>query len=410
MINSGRMVAITFVALGVGFVGGAWFIGSGVAFQLVPVPNVGPAGANASLPPRRVTRSTPLVKAVAVPRPVDFSGGSGGLGLRADRTDLTPAPGCYWVIEPRQFRLGNEWHSTDPERALGGYPAIDPTSGGLRYLLVQSTRQGGAALELRPVFFDEAANRQVPRVVGGGSSSGPGGVFVMKEFGLDPVQQFEPAKVAYFGIERVTPDTARLLVEGAQREAKEKGMAILPPLHFGAPYPFDLPTADGKRLRSDDLRGKAVLVAICGPGGFSAIGLMNVKKVREANSKDDLAIVNISFDGSAQDARETFSKSGSDGPLVVVPNDPTSRRIWSDGAQIAALPMILLIDREGVLRFTGQPFNPFDLQDRVDTLFGRAKRPRFPKATHIVRPAVKGATRGTTTPEGSPGGSPAPGP
>jgi hypothetical protein len=348
------------------------------------------------------------VQAVAVPRPANFSGGSAGLVPRADRADLLPTPGCYWVIEPRPFQLGKAWSWHDPERAIGGYSAVDPSTGALRYLLIQSTGQGGLAMDLRPVFFDAGANRQVPLPAGFNSSGSPGGVFAMNQFHLNPVQQLTPEKVAYFGIERVTPDALRLLVEAAQREAKEKGMAILPPLRFGAPYPFDLPTVDGKRLRSDDLRGKAVLVVVSGPGGISSLGLFSVKKVREASKQDELAIVGISFDGSVEDAREAFARSGADGPFVVVPNDPTTRRIWSEGAQITQLPMFLLIDREGILRFNCQ--HPFELQDRVDILFGRAKRPPILKPARPVKPAPKATTAPTATPAPTPGPSPTPRP
>jgi hypothetical protein len=409
MMNWGRMAAITTVALGLGFVGGAWFIGSGVAFQFIPVPNVAPvsAGPNARPSPPRPARPIPLVKAVSVPTPANFSSGSGGLGPRADRIDLMPAPGCTWAVEPRPFRLGGLWHLTDPERALGGYSAVDPDGAGLRYLLIQSTRQGGAAVELRPVFFDAEGNRHVPLPMGGGTSRSPGGVFDSREFVLSTVHHPTPAKVAYFGIEWVAPDSARLLVDSAQREAKEKGLSILPPLRFGQPYPFDLPTADGKRVRSDDLRGKPVLLVVVGPGASTTLGLMYVKKVREANPKDELAVVGVSFDGSIGDARDAFAWSGSNDPLVVVPNDPTSRRIWTDGAQLAHLPMFILLDREGVLRLTPRSF---DLQDHVDILFGRAKRRPLPTPVRGVRPAPKAPTPGPTAPTSTPESSTPPRP
>ncbi len=406
MMTTERVAGIATVALGVGFVGGVWFIASGVGFRLIPTPTVAPAGA-APGRQRPAARSAPLVTAVAVPEPANFTGGSGGLGPRADRADLLPAPGCDWAIEPRPFRLGGQWHSTTLDRALGGYPAIDPANGGLRYLLIQSTRQGESAINLRPVFFDAEANRQVPRRAGGGSSRGSGGEFSMSEFHLDPDRQFTPAKVAYFGIERVASDAARLLVEAAQREAKEKGMAILPPPRLGAPYPFDLPTVDGRRLRSGDLRGKVVLVAVWGPDGMSRIGLMTVKKVREDNKGDDLAIVGISFDGSAEDARGAFAKTCSDGPLVVIPNQATARRIWSDGAQIDHLPMFFLVDREGVLRFNCRAF---DLQGCIDTLFGRPKRSPFSKSIRVFKPAPRAPRAPTGGPTPPPGSSPAPRP
>jgi hypothetical protein len=304
------------------------------------------------------------------------------------------------VIEPRPFRLGDDWLSGDPERYLVGYSAVDPATGGLRYLLVQSARQGGSAIDLRPVFFDEEANRQVPRNIGRCAS---GGECITGQYALDPARQLTPEKVAYFGVERVVPDADRLLVEAAQREAKEKGMAILPPPRVGEPYPFDLPAIDGKRLRSGELRGKVVLVAVGGPGGSTVAQLRWIKRVREANPTDEIAIVGVSFDGSAEDARTTFADSGAEDRLVVVPNDPKARRIWREGAEIAHIPTFFLIDREGVLRFTCRSF---ELQDRIDILFGRARRGHLPKPTRIARPALRAPTVPANAPARGRGASP----
>ncbi|MDR3635851.1 MAG: hypothetical protein P4L84_18760 [Isosphaeraceae bacterium] len=385
MMTKGRVVAIAIVALGLGFVGGAWFFGSGLAFQVIAPP---PAEILDGAPKARtkVAREVPHVKAVAVPRLANFNGGSGGLGPTADRTDLMPAPGCSWVIEPRPFRIGAQWHQTDTERALGGESALEPLTGGVHYLLVQSTRQGGGAIELRPVFFDAEANRYIPSRTAGSSSRSSDGVFVMTQFQLDPARQLAPDKVAYFGIELVVPNAERLLAEATQKEAKEKGIEIPPLPILGQPYPFDLPAAAGQRARAADYRGKAVLLAVFGPGGLNRFAMSPVKKIRESTKADELAIVGVSFDGSVEDAREAFANSGADSPIVFVSNDSLTRRLWRDGAQLPAIPTFYLLDREGILRFV---CNPFDLPDRVDVLLGRAKRPHFPQPVRAGNPAQK---------------------
>lgn len=376
MVTKGRAAAIGIVALGIGFVGGVWIVASGSLFQLIPPPDTEPKSLHPGLPPGAVVvANTPKVKAVGVPDHKNFSGGSGGLGPIADRTDLTPAPGCSWVVEPRPFRLGGSWHKTDRERALAGESAIEPTTGGVHYFLVQSTRQGGSEIHLRPVFFDEDANRQLPQTIGSSSSKHTEGTFITNQFRLDPVRQFKPDKVAYFGIELVVPDADRLLAEAAQKEAKEKGVEILPPFTIGKPYPFDIAAADGGRLRASDFRGKAVVLVIWGPDGGGLSALATAKRAREADRKKELAVVGVSFDGSVEDARKAFAVSGADGPFALVPNDSLSRRLWRDGAQVEFVPKILLIDPEGVARFV---CNSFDLQDHIDIVFGRAKRHHVP--------------------------------
>ena len=372
MISTGRLAAITIVALGSGFVGGAWFIGSGYGFALMPVPRLPPPPAIA--PPARPKAVVKGPAPVRVPKSPGFSGGSVGLMPRADRTDLLPSPGCEWEVEPRPFRPDSSWHKTDPDRALGGYPTIDPAKGGLRYLLIQSTPSGAAEIDVRPVFFDEAANRMVPRGQPFGRSGGSHGSFSMSEFRFDPFQGYDASKVAYFAIERVVPDAPRLLVEATREEAEEAGVAILPQPKLGQPYPFDLVDVDGKPIRTSDFKGKAVVVSVSGPEGFGNFGMMTAKRLRDFYKPDELAFVNISFDATAEEAKGTLAKMGPDGPLVVIPNDPTTRRLWADGSQIERIPKFFLVDREGVLRFV-PPMH--ELQDRVDILFGRAKRSPF---------------------------------
>ena len=385
MISSGRMAAITIVALGLGFVGGAWFISSGYGFALMPVPKLPPPPAPRPRP--IAVRKGPV--AVGVPKPAHFSGGSGGLEQRVDRTDLLPSPGCDWEIEPRPFRPDASWQKTDPDRALCGYVTVDPAKGGLRYLLIQSTPSGAAEINVRPVFFDEAANRMVPRGQSFGRSGGSHGSFSMREFRFDPFQGYDVSKVAYFAIERVVPDAARLLAEATQEEAKEEGVAILPQPRLGQPYPFGLVDVDGKPIQTSDFKGKAVVVSVSGPGGFGNIGLMTAKRLRDLYKPDEVAFVNISFDATAEEAKGTLAKMGPDGPLVVIPNDPTTRRLWADGSQVDRLPKFFLVDRDGVLRFVPPTH---ELQDRVDILFGRAKRP--PSLVFDLRlvPPVKDAS------------------
>jgi len=50
MISTGRMAAIAIVTLGLGFVGGAWFISSGFGYSLIPVPKLPPSPAPAASP------------------------------------------------------------------------------------------------------------------------------------------------------------------------------------------------------------------------------------------------------------------------------------------------------------------------------------------------------------------------
>ena len=400
MISRGRMIAVTIVSLGFGFVGGAWFIGSGLGFDLIPLPTVPPANATPAVPKRVTPPPVPRVKAVEVPWPANFSGGWGGQGLRADRNDLAPAPGCDWVVDPHTFTFPSSWTKTNRERALCGYSAVQVSTGALLYFMVQSTRNETAPLDLRPVFFDKEGTRYIP--LGHNSSSrGSGGQFITSEFTLDPVGQLPRDKVAYFAIERVAPDSERLLAEAAQKNAMEKGIVILPSPQVGKPYSFDLTTADGQRIRTEDYRGKAVVVWVWGPSPTDNWLLIDLKKIRDSYIDNEIAFVGVSFDGSVEEAREKFAKGKTDGSLVVIPNDAKIRRLWQEGAQITRLPAYFLIDRDGILRQRG---NYFDFKQNVDILFGRWKpfqidRPKFgpprlpPQTKGVAPPSRPAATK-----------------
>ena len=405
MIRVRHAVAVAGLGVTLGFLGGVWFVASGLAFEYVAPPSVTPADPTTA--PRAPLTGPPRPAAVSVPKVENFSGGSAGLGRSADRVDLTPAPGTGWEIDPRPLRYPAFWHSTNRHRALGGEVSVDAATGGLHFLLIQSTRQREAPIELRPVFFDERAKRYAAEKRGANASRSSDGAFLMTEFVLDkdPVRSFDPASVRYFGIERVTPDADRALAEAAQTEARAAGLSILPPPTLGAAYKFDLPTADGGRARAEDFRGKVLLVAVWGPafGGRSGSELAHVNLARKADPPDQLAVLGVSFDALTVDARKAFENVGGADTLVVVPNDPEARRLWADGARIDRLPVYLLIDREGVLRFSCR-WN--DLRDRIDTLFGRTKRP-FPTRTLSKTPAAKPTPKpGASLPPGAPAVTP----
>ncbi len=375
-----KAAVVACLALAAGFVGGIWFIASGFGFQLLPTPPLASAPAPAPKPIPKVP-FRPRAKAEAVPETAKFSYGSGGLRPLPDRADLLPAPGCTWEIEPRRLEPNTAWHFTNPERALGGFAAVD-LSDNLRYLLVQSTRAGTSALNLRPVFFDEEAHRYVPRYPQKGASHGADGVFVMTQFTLFHDEEFSASKMAYFGIEYVVPNAENLLIQAAQTEAREKGMAILPGPRLGLPYEFDLPTVDGKTVRSADLHGKVVVVVVFGPNTAGRIALLRARMARQSTKGDDLAIVGVSFEGSADDARDSFKTSGAEAPLVLVPNNREARRIWTEGAAITRLPAIFILDRAGTLRYVAAAAT---IQDQVDILLGRLKRPRLQPSIGIRR-------------------------
>ncbi len=352
------------VAVFVGFIGGIWFISNGYGLEWVaalqgrsPAPMV--VGGTASVPNLQLSsRAVPI----GLPPGVNWTYGTTGLAPLVFRPDLMPSPGCEWEVEPRPLELGHDWHQTTAERAIVGVPLLDPRSGRLQYVLVQSLRYRDKAAVLRVVVFDPAGNRFVgqPMSQGPGESSDGSLLATRSEWTNEPPTT-EPGLLSV-GVERVPLDRLQAAETQAQAEAQARRISILPPPRLGEPFTFDLPTVAGGRVRSSDLRGKVVLVVVGGPDTRAAWGLSN--SLRDF-SPADLAVVAVSFDLNPDDAAITFDLKPEQRSLVFVPNDRAIRRLWTVGASITQLPLYLLVDRAGVLRSTQ---NRRDLQDRLKRL------------------------------------------
>ena len=376
-----RVFLVGLVASLAGFVGGVWFVGTGLAFRWVKVPQVPPVSRGELNPvqgvggARPTTTTKPRVVAIGVPDRGSSSGGSGGLGPPADRGDLLPTPGCDWEIQPTPFRIDQEWHKTNPERLLVGVPTVDPRTGQLRIVVTQTTRSKDEALPLRYVFFDAAGNRFPAQVTPRGYSSGGGGYVEFTHHDWDDLTPTNPPGIAYFGLERMMSPVVRQAGAAARAEAKQKGIDLLPPPRLGEPFDFDLPTADGGRVKSADLQGKVVLVVISGPFPTGPTGLQWIRKEYQAS---ELAVVAISFEATFEQTESARKALGEPTSLVMIPNEPLTRRLWRDGAEIERIPAYWIIDPTGILRFRGQWF---ELGDRLATALGRPTRLQKIEAT-----------------------------
>jgi RNA polymerase sigma factor (sigma-70 family) len=166
-----------------------------------------------------------------------------------------PALGYRWVFEPQGGR-GSAWAIG---RADGkGVVAIEETDkeGALLLTLAHpAPTNRGNLPEFRPVAFDEKGNRQVlDRICGVGT-----GQVALGRFRLDP-KKLPPEKVKRLGVEMLTPEGIQLISRQALARAKKEGVEVLPPPQVGEKYHFVLTTREGVKLRSNDLRGKVVLL------------------------------------------------------------------------------------------------------------------------------------------------------
>src|SRR5207248_7770683 len=103
--------------------------------------------------------------------------------------------------------------------------------------------------------------------------------------------------VALIGIEAVTPESHRIAAREALERAKTAHIEVLPWPETGEPYPFTLTTIDGRKIRSEELKGKVVLIDCWATWCSPCMALMpELKTLYEKWHKHGLEIVGVSLD------------------------------------------------------------------------------------------------------------------
>jgi RNA polymerase sigma factor (sigma-70 family) len=284
-------------------------------------------------------------------RPTEFPAAEEGIVLKRVSRAPEPAahrfpnpPGAFWMIQP-------------------GTPSPLMTTLGITYFF-DMDRDGAAVItmahpvtgqlavrEYRPVLFDAAKKRYLPKRAEGGASGRRGeNVVGMYRWRMDP-KELPAKKVVLLGIEGLTTDSYR----AAAREALEKAIAanieVLPWPEVGEPFLFKLTTIDGKKISAQDLKGKVVLIDCWATWCSPCMALMaELKALYEKWHKDGLEIVGVSFDREIETVRKTCKSQNLPWPQVWVPSDDGTRELWQEANRLDALPRLLLIDRDGILR------------------------------------------------------------
>lgn len=395
MVSRRKAIGVATFALAAGFIGGFCFISSGIGFALIAEgPKPGAEAANGVRPAgTRYSRTS-----------MSESFSASGQFLRADRDDLSPSDGHEWVFEPVPIAPSLEafwrrnlshllsggaypWQVSVTERHVFAQFDFDPAAGELRTDLVEFTKGGRSALDLEPAFFDRFGRRRRPNLKSESRTANGRDEIRTASFTLPLADPQTIDDLVYFGVERPLTDAEERRVEQAQTAAKEQGLSILPPPRVGQPYHFDLTTVDGRRLRAEDFAGKAVLITAWSADSPTRVFGGSLAQVRKSYTADELVIIGLSLEESAADARATLRQLKVDCPLVVVPNDPKVRALWTTGGRITRLPFYFLIDRNGVLRSTS-PYHRFPLvfhmPESVALQFGR--RPPLEPMKYRVGP------------------------
>lgn len=280
--------------------------------------------------------------------------------------------GWRWVVDPIEvdevwandgfswIRNGAQETYADGALLLGGGP-----EGSSYAHNVYHWPEGAIGTEMpsyEVVVLDALGRRLKPTAWGGTATRQP---YVVQRFSFSAEQT---ERIARVGLARLDLDGRRERARAAAAEAAASGAEAMPLPVPGEPFEFDLPTMDGGRIRSADLRGKVVLVDFwatwCTP---CMEAVPELKRLARDHAEDGLVIVGVDFDEQAEPAIDVARRREMAWPQVHAASTAAGYDgdLWADLTDITTIPRILLIDRGGVLR---DDFYPHDIEARVAPL------------------------------------------
>ena len=189
------------------------------------------------------------------------------------------------------------------------------------------------------------------------------------EYRLGP-QRLPFDRVVRLGIEVVPAAVRRAEKEAegvlAMKKAREAGIEILPRPELGKPFAFSLTGADGKKFSSSAFKGKVVLIDCWATWCTPCMAKMpDLKALYARHHAEGLEVIGVNFDHDMgrKNTIAIIQKLGLPWPEYFVPDD--RQELWEEATGIRTLPRLLLIDREGILRWDG---GPEEMKRRVTNL------------------------------------------
>ena len=319
-------------------------------------------------------------------RPKEFKEGPAHVLIVLPRESRTPvklttqyptAPGCYWAWEPR----GGLPSSMANSDGISAFIKKDP-QGALIVTLATLSRivDGKPEREYRPVAFDKQKRRYLF-----GPDEGDGtSIAQFREIALAHNEfRLEPERLPYDGVDRLGIEVVPAEVRRAEKEAasvvamkkaRDSGIEILPRPEVGKPFDFALTGSDGKSLSSSGFKGKVVLIDCWATWCTPCMAKMpELKTLYSQHHAAGLEVIGVNFDHDKgrKKTAAIIQKLGLTWPEFFVPDDEERRDLWEQATGITTLPRLLLIDRDGILRWDG---GPGEMQERVAKLFAAPSR------------------------------------
>lgn len=273
-------------------------------------------------------------------------------------------PGCFWMIAP-----------TGPGALMAtmGFTYLTDTDkdGAAVITIAHASSEKDKKREYRPVLFDKAEHRYLPQMQSGGSSGSPEGSLVsLQRWRMDPTV-LPGAELTRIGIEVVTEESSWLAAKNALDRAKKTGLEVLPWPLVGNAYPLALTTIDGRKVGSEALEGKVVVLDCWASWCSPCLAKMpKLKRLYEKSHGDGLEIIGISLDNDLAKVEQICKAQGMTWPQVQAPTESQARETWRQTIGLESIPRILLIDRNGKLRAD----TPANLEEEIVKLLGEGKK------------------------------------
>ncbi len=202
-------------------------------------------------------------------------------------------------------------------------------------------------LRWRPIAIGPSGERFEFRFRSSGGTSNLNLATYLLDLKTLPLDQLK-----YIGIEKLTEEGFRnARVPAAYRQLKAAGIEVLPVPRMNEPYNFEVTPSDGKKVRSGDFRGKVVLLDFWATTCPACMAKMpHLKEIYRKQHKDGFEIIGLNLDLTLAAAKRAIAKQALPWPNVPGPEDKNHRDLWAEATGTFAIPRLLLIDRNGILR------------------------------------------------------------
>jgi thiol-disulfide isomerase/thioredoxin len=199
---------------------------------------------------------------------------------------------------------------------------------------------------MRPIAIDTGGQRHELRAHMSVGSKG-----INLERWTSDAATLPASKVAYVGLEGLTDEGLIIETEAAGEEARKLGLSVLPIPTVGQPYRFTLTDSSGAPIDSELLHGKVVLLDFWASWCAPCIAKMpRLKELYDEHHGNGFEVIGLSLDTDDAARDKAIEENSMSWKQAVVPKENDAQQLWCKAMGLRAIPRLLLVDREGILR------------------------------------------------------------